>query len=565
MESRTTLFVSSCSCLLVSLALVSRATAGVTEVLDSSLAGVTVQTPSGVAVDGSDNVIVNTVLSGAFRVEPDGTITRIIDSAGDGAGNLFGGGYEAAADAEGNAYLTSFSPSNVFRVSPDGTVTLVLDSTGDGTGNTLGAPFGIDVDADGNVFVAGSATNNAFRVTPGGLVTEIVDATGDGAGHPLTTPYGIAVDGSGNVFVAGTESDNVLRVAPGGAITQVIGPDGDGAGNTLDRPFGLDVDAEGNLFVTGDVSNNVFRVAAEDGEVTLVMDASGDGAGNTLTGAPGVVVDGLGHVYVSGSGSDNAFWITPAGGVTEILDASGDGTSFFDVSYGIAIDSMQRVFVAGLYSHNVMRVDGLCNIDCDDGNPCTQDSCEPETGCLNDTVPATGCRVSTIASLSLVDPDNPAKRSLKLQWKKGATAFADFGTPLTTTTWTMCAYDAAGLVARAEIPAAATCVDGAPCWSEKGPVGAPKKLLYLDKGAPPCHDGVTRVVAKADDGTAGKASISLQAKGPNIPAMIMAAPGLATPVIAQVLTSDGPACWEATFTAGQTTKNDGTQFAAKKK
>lgn len=48
------------------------------------------------------------------------------------------------------------------------TITKIIDSTGDGMGNTLTSPRGIAVDALGNVYVAGGITNNAFKITPGG-------------------------------------------------------------------------------------------------------------------------------------------------------------------------------------------------------------------------------------------------------------------------------------------------------------------------------------------------------------------------------------------------------------
>ena len=44
--------------------------------------------PEGIAVDGAGNVYVAGVNSeNAFQIEPDGTITEIIDTTGDGAGN----------------------------------------------------------------------------------------------------------------------------------------------------------------------------------------------------------------------------------------------------------------------------------------------------------------------------------------------------------------------------------------------------------------------------------------------------------------------------------------------
>ena len=46
----------------------------------------------------------------------------------------------------------------------------------------------------------------------------------------------------------------------------------------------------------------------------------------------------FGNVYVVGIASDNAFRITPAGVVTEIIDATGDGVAGFDIGDEVIID-----------------------------------------------------------------------------------------------------------------------------------------------------------------------------------------------------------------------------------
>jgi len=53
----------------------------------------------------------------------------------------------------------------------------------------------------------------------------------------------------------------------------------------------------------------------------------------------------IGNVYVAGKESDNVFKITPAGLITEIIDAAGDGTSPFSFAQGIAVDGAGNVYV----------------------------------------------------------------------------------------------------------------------------------------------------------------------------------------------------------------------------
>ncbi|MEZ5215131.1 MAG: SBBP repeat-containing protein [Ilumatobacteraceae bacterium] len=77
-------------------------------------------------------------------------------------------------------------------------ITEIIDSTGDGAGNLLSRPYGVAVDGAGNAYVTGSTLTTCSGV-PGGVITEIIDATGDGAGNSLVSPYAVAVDGADSV------------------------------------------------------------------------------------------------------------------------------------------------------------------------------------------------------------------------------------------------------------------------------------------------------------------------------------------------------------------------------
>jgi len=118
---------------------------------------------------------------------------------------------ELAVDAAGNVYVAASGSNNAFKITPDGTITKLIGNGGDHLGNLLERPRGIGVDELGNVFVAGFTSDNLFQITTGGDITELVDETGDGI-QQLDGAGSVTVDGAGNVYVAGLFSDNVFKV-----------------------------------------------------------------------------------------------------------------------------------------------------------------------------------------------------------------------------------------------------------------------------------------------------------------------------------------------------------------
>ena len=118
------------------------------------------------------------------------------------------------------------------------TITEIIDSAGDGAGNGLNQPFGLAVDSAGNVYVTSSLGSRALKITPTGVITQIIFASGDSAGNLLDFPEGIAVDAAGNAYAAGAA--NAFKIPPPGAgdITEIIDAFGDGTGNGLDSPSG---------------------------------------------------------------------------------------------------------------------------------------------------------------------------------------------------------------------------------------------------------------------------------------------------------------------------------------
>ena len=327
------------------------------EVIDSASG---LDLPIHVVVDAAGNLYVPGRSShNAFKIEPDGTTTEIIDSTGDGSGNTLAGPEGIAVDATGNVFVTGRSSHNAFKITPGGVITQIITSAGDGGTNPLSTPTAIAVDGVGNVFVAGRDSDNVFKITPGGSVSEIIDNAG--VGGNLTNPEGLAVDGSGNVYVTSLASARAFKITPGGTITTIIDNTGDGNGHVAFNPRQVTVDGSGNVFLVGASSHNAFKITS-GGTVTQIIDETGDGQGNALQFPRGIVVDSTGNVYVSGWGSDNVFQIAPSGAIRQVLSSTGDGA-------GNLLDAPQRlaagpggVYVTGGDSDNVFRIPPLMEV-----------------------------------------------------------------------------------------------------------------------------------------------------------------------------------------------------------
>jgi hypothetical protein len=191
---------------------------------------------------------------------------------------------------------------------------------------------------------------------------------------------------------------------------------------------------------------------------------------------------------------------------------------------------------------------------CVGGGPVTCDPCEICDHALGCTLPtAPGCQ-SSGGSLQLKGNADPAREKLSWKWASAAQVDkSDYGTPLAGTSLTLCVIDAPGgtptLELSATVPPGGTC-GGNPCWRETATA-----LGYADKAA--LAHGIQKVQLKA--GAARKAKIALKGRGVHL-----GLPGLqfTTPVTARMIRSDGPQCWETTFTT--TLRNDTEQFKAKK-
>ncbi|MCG8404940.1 MAG: SBBP repeat-containing protein [Phycisphaerales bacterium] len=138
-------------------------------------------------------------------------------------------------------------------------------------------------------------------------------------------------------------------------ITEIIDATGDGGIGLVD-PSGIIVDSAGNAYVVGQTGNNAFKITPA-GVITEIINATGDSAGNLLSFPQDIAVDSVGNVYVAGAFSNNVFKITPGGVITEIIDETGDSSgNMLSFPQGIDVDAAGNVYVAGGLSNNAFKV-----------------------------------------------------------------------------------------------------------------------------------------------------------------------------------------------------------------
>lgn len=293
-------------------------------------------TPLGVAIDGSGNLYIADTLNNLVRkVDAKGVITTFAGTgtAGSSGDNGPAGSAQLnapqglAVDASGSLYIADTQNNRIRKVS-GGTITTVA-----GGNNELSLPFGIAVDASGNLYVAEFGRNRVSKVSTSGAVSTVAGSGvsgfgGDGgpaASAMLSTPQGVAVDRAGNIYIADT-GNNRVRVVSGGIIATYAGNgaggyDKDGVAATatpVGNPVALAVDTAGSLYIA-DGSARVRKVLANGIITTIggngVRGYAGDGGAainGSLSSPSALAVASNGNVYVADTNNNAVRLLQPA-------------------------------------------------------------------------------------------------------------------------------------------------------------------------------------------------------------------------------------------------------------
>ena len=218
-------------------------------------AGAQLNQPAGLALDSAGNLYIAD--SGNHVVRKVDTSHNIRTVAGQcaspcsggfsGDGDLANGAVlntpmGVAVDGTGNLYIADYGNHRVRRVdSVSGNITTIAgdgtgDYGGDGSAATaahLNHPYSVALDSAGNLYIADRDNNVIRKVDPAGIIGTVAGNQGQGAGFSgdngsatsaqLSGPVAIATDGAGDLYIADHFNNVVRKVDNAGMITTVAG------------------------------------------------------------------------------------------------------------------------------------------------------------------------------------------------------------------------------------------------------------------------------------------------------------------------------------------------------
>jgi hypothetical protein len=241
--------------------------------------------PSGVAVDGSDNVyIMDTGNARLVKATP-GSSGYSISTVTTGLSQ--GGAYGVAVDGAGNLYVGDSGNQRVLKEqpSPAGYIETTIASG-------FGYPSGVAVDGSGNVFVIANDSILEFTPSPSGYAQSTVVPE-------VPNAQGLAVDSMGNLYVAeqgyGLGNFAVYKetLTPNGYVQTALTVPG------LRSSMSVAVDSFGNVYYLN--YPNVYKQTLTPNgyvESAIVTDL-------TAGDAYGIAVDGSGNLFIGYPGGNS--------------------------------------------------------------------------------------------------------------------------------------------------------------------------------------------------------------------------------------------------------------------
>ena len=222
--------------------------------------------PTGVAVDsvgnvyvadtGNNQIVKIPVVNGALSTAAQ---TTMVSSTTALAGMTLNKPAGIAVDGLGNLYIADSSNKRVVFV-PYANGLDLTQAAALGTG--LSSPSAIALDASGDVFVTDAGNGNVYELTvPLSSNTQFTVASG------YKSPSGLAIDPSGALFVVDSGNQAIWRIpdisgtlTPASSINVVGELDPQTQTQVVADPYGVAIDSIGNLYVSDEMNAKAYMV-----------------------------------------------------------------------------------------------------------------------------------------------------------------------------------------------------------------------------------------------------------------------------------------------------------------
>lgn len=301
--------------------------AGYPNVTDGAISQAGFSDPFGIVVDSKDNIIIadGGASNRIRRITPQGNVETLAGSdEGFADGNALQAKFNTpsglAIDQDDNIIIADTSNNRIRKLDKKGQVTTIAGSgaagykDGAAADAMFDAPIGVAIDEQGNVFVADTYNDRIRKISKDGQVTTVAGSgvagykDGQTSEAAFDTPCGIAVDKQGNLFVADTGNRAIRRITLQGDVTTIAGgmTNSDALADSevhYSRPTGIAIIHDGFLFVTDKGNNHISQIYPDGqshyyaGWVAGFADATGVEA--KFNSPSGIAVDKQGRLYVT--------------------------------------------------------------------------------------------------------------------------------------------------------------------------------------------------------------------------------------------------------------------------
>ena len=165
-----------------------------------------------------------------------------------------------AVDGSGNVLVADTNNGRIEKFSATGTFLSILGTKGSGQGQ-FRAPNGIAVDGTGNIYVADAANHRVEKLASDG--TFVAEWKGPEPG--FYGPRRIAIGPDDSIYVVDQGHNRIAKFSPGGEVLTVWGSAGSGDGQFND-PTSVAVDPSTNKVYVADPINKRIQVFDENGK-----------------------------------------------------------------------------------------------------------------------------------------------------------------------------------------------------------------------------------------------------------------------------------------------------------